>query len=131
MTPEDLLRHAHQTAQELPGAEVGQPFGPDWDVYKVSGKVFALLSQVAGEQILTVKADPVDAVALCQDYAEIRPGYHMNKRHWVTLTPGPSLDPDLVRELVSVSYLLVVERLPRSRRPVDPDSFAEAAGLTG
>lgn len=44
----------------------------------------------------------------------------MNKRHWISLTPGPSLDEELVRELVTESYLLVVEKLPRSQRPIDP-----------
>lgn len=44
----------------------------------------------------------------------------MNKRHWISLTPGPSLNEDLVRELVTESYLLVVEKLPRAQRPIDP-----------
>ena len=47
----------------------------------------------------------------------------MNKRHWITLHPGPSLDPELVGDLVTDSYLLVVAKLPRARRPVDPQLF--------
>lgn len=44
----------------------------------------------------------------------------MNQRHWISLTPGPSLDEELVRELVTESYLLVVEKLPRAQRPIGP-----------
>nr|WP_316249155.1 hypothetical protein [Brachybacterium sp. Z12] len=47
----------------------------------------------------------------------------MNKRHWITLEPGGGLDAEFVRELVTDSYLLVVDGLPRAKRPVDPDSF--------
>ena len=81
--------------------------------------------------MLTLKADPEDGAVLRRQYADIAPGYHMNKRHWITLTPGESLDADLVRELVVVSYLLVVEGLARRTRPVDPAAYARAAGLTG
>lgn len=55
----------------------------------------------------------------------------MNKRHWIALRPGSGIDDELVRELVTVSYLLVVEKLPRAVRPVDPALYARAAGLTG
>ena len=130
MDADELCALAHEVAQELPGSELMNPFGPDWDVYKVRGKVFALLTASAGPQMLTVKADPEDGEALRLQYADVVPGYHMNKRHWVTLTPGASLDAGLVREVVTISYLLVVEGLPCARRPVDPAAYAKAAGLT-
>ena len=50
----------------------------------------------------------------------------MNKRHWITVTPGPGLTPELVDELVTESYLLVVQGLPRRTRPVDPETFGRA-----
>lgn len=56
------------------------------------------------------------------------PGYHMNKRHWIALHPDGDLDPGLVDDLVTESYLLVVEGLPRTQRPVDPETFAHRAG---
>ncbi len=131
MNADELATAAHEVAQGLPGSELGQPFGPDWDVYKVRGKVFALLTQCVGPQMLTLKADPPDARALRAQYPFVRAGYHMNKRHWITLTPDPDLGADLVAELTTISYLLVVESLARSVRPVDPVAYAAAAGLAG
>ncbi|OAN36682.1 MmcQ/YjbR family DNA-binding protein [Microbacterium sp. H83] len=122
MGPNELVDAASSRAEELPGAERENPFGPEWDVYKVRGKVF-LLIPLDDTGRVTLKADPDDAVALRETFSDIVPGYHMNKKHWLTLLPGESLERDLVSELVTESYRLVVEKLPRARRPVDPDTF--------
>lgn len=126
MRAEDLVITAAARADELPGAGRENPFGPEWDVYKVRGRVF-LLIPLDDTGRVTLKAHPDDAVALRETFADIVPGYHMNKRHWLTLLPGPSLEEDLVRELVTESYRLVVEKLPRAQRPVDPESFGRPA----
>ena len=125
MDADELISIAAACTEELPGAARENPFGPEWDVYKVRGRVF-LLIPLDGAGRVTLKADPDDAVALREAFADIAPGYHMNKKHWVTLTPGPSLDEDLVTELVTESYRLVVEKLPRARRPVDPTTFGRS-----
>jgi predicted DNA-binding protein (MmcQ/YjbR family) len=116
---------AAKRTDELPGAELTHPFGPDWDVYKVRDRVFMLQTVVGGEAIVILKATPEDSRSLREALRDITPGYHMNKRHWITLHPGGGLEPSFVDELVTESYLLVVEKLPRSRRPVDPDVFAQ------
>ncbi|MDR1806725.1 MAG: MmcQ/YjbR family DNA-binding protein [Propionibacteriaceae bacterium] len=118
-----VQRVALDRALALPGATLEWPFGPDWDVVKVRGKVFLLMAELRGQPIVILKADPVDARLLCQDLAEVTPGYHMNKRHWITLSPGPGLDEALVQDLVTDSYLLVVAGLPRAQQPVDPERF--------
>lgn len=115
-----LFEVAAARAAELPSTSVGAPFGPDWDVWKVHGKVFMLQTEVTGVEMVTLKAAPSDGIALREMYPDISHGYHMNKRHWVSLTPGPSLEEELVRELVTESYLLVVEKLPRAQRTIDP-----------
>ncbi|MGF0117187.1 MmcQ/YjbR family DNA-binding protein [Promicromonospora sp. Marseille-Q5078] len=113
---------------ELPGTHLEHPFGPDWEVFKVRGKVFMLHTRVTGEPIVIVKATPADGAVLREAFAEITPGYHMNKRHWITLNPGDGIDSQLVEDLVTESYLLVVERnLPRVQRPVDPETFGQAS----
>lgn len=122
MRAEELTTIAAARADELPGSARENPFGPEWDVYKVRGRVF-LLIPLDDTGRVTLKSHPDDAVALRESFADIVPGYHMNKKHWLTLLPGPSLEAELVTELVTESYRLVVEKLPRAQRPVDPETF--------
>ena len=123
MQGDTLHRHARDRVEELPGAGLEHPFGPDWDVFKVRGKVFMLMTEITGEPIVIVKADPEDGKALREQHQDITPGYHMNQRHWITVHPGGSVQKDLVDDLVTESYLLVVEKLPHAKRPVDPGTF--------
>jgi predicted DNA-binding protein (MmcQ/YjbR family) len=120
---ETLQRTAADCADGLPGVGLEHPFGPEWEVYKVRDKVFMLMTDVPGRPVVILKADPADAAALRAQYADITPGYHMNKKHWITLESGNTFDEKLVRELVTESYRLVVGRLPKSRQPVDPHSY--------
>jgi len=119
----ELQELAAERTQELPGAELTHPFGDDWDVYKVRGKVFMLQTAVTGELIVILKAAPADGRSLRTAYKEITPGYHMNKQHGITLHPDGELDAGLVDDLVTESYLLVVENLPKRHQPVDPGTF--------
>lgn len=128
MDAESLQKHAQDRAEELPGSGLEHPFGPDWDVFKVRGKVFMLMTATTGVPIVTLKAHPEDGKALREEYPDITPGYHMNKRHWITLHPGGGMPQALVEDLVTESYLLVVENLPRAKRPVDPRTFGRVHG---
>ncbi|MGO2110241.1 MAG: MmcQ/YjbR family DNA-binding protein [Pseudoclavibacter sp.] len=157
MNGDELLAAADRIALGLPRATVSQPFGPDWEVYKVEGKVFQLLTEFHGVHMVTVKADPHDALALRETFPSISAGYHMNKKHWITIRPGgavaagpfdePSdaststaadiadsvadaddvVDERLLAEIIAESYRLVAQRLPRSRRPAEIDAFLRAA----
>ncbi|PJJ71550.1 putative DNA-binding protein (MmcQ/YjbR family) [Diaminobutyricimonas aerilata] len=118
MNGHDLQLAAVARAGSLPDAGLEQPFGPEWDVYKVRGRVFMLLTTLGEQPIVTLKATPEDTKALCAGFEHIAPGYHMNKRHWITLSGGDDIDAALVHELVTESFLLVVEKLPRARRPI-------------
>ncbi|MEU6394881.1 MmcQ/YjbR family DNA-binding protein [Streptomyces sp. NPDC046939] len=92
------------------------PFNPETSVFKVLGKVFALSSLDKEPLTVNLKCDPEDAVRLREEYAGVVvPGWHMNKRHWNTVTVG-ALPDRLVRELVEDSYDLVVAGLPRAER---------------
>ncbi|WP_154653278.1 MmcQ/YjbR family DNA-binding protein [Corynebacterium halotolerans] len=131
-----LQEIAQERAESLPGAVLEHPFGPGYGVYKVRGKMFLLLTSVPehstgygvrdserGQRVIVVKAEPDDAEALRRQYEDISPGYHMNKRNWITVAPGHSIGRKLVEELVTDSYRLVVATLPRARRPVDPETY--------
>jgi predicted DNA-binding protein (MmcQ/YjbR family) len=117
---QELQKIAGDCTVELPGADLERRFGPDWEVYKVRGKVFMLMTDMPGHPVVILKADPDDAAALREQYADITPGYHMNKRHWITVEGGGTIDEKLVKELVIDSYRLVVGGLPKSEQPVDP-----------
>ncbi|MGW2279273.1 MmcQ/YjbR family DNA-binding protein [Streptomyces sp. NPDC001770] len=91
------------------------PFTPETSVFKVLGKMFALSALDARPLTVNLKCDPDEAVRLREEYPAIVPGWHMNKRHWNTVTVG-DLPAKLVRELVEDSYDLVVAGLPRAER---------------
>ncbi|MEV5899795.1 MmcQ/YjbR family DNA-binding protein [Streptomyces sp. NPDC052127] len=93
------------------------PFRPEISVFKVGGKLFALTTLDARPLTVNLKCDPDDAVRLRGEHAGlIVPGWHMNKRHWNTVTVDGELPDRLVRELVEDSYDLVVAGLPRAER---------------
>jgi len=100
----------------LPGASEETPFGPDALVYKVGGKMFALLGWKNQPLTVNLKCDPERAFELRERYSAIKPGYHMNKRHWNTLVLDGSLPRQLVFELARDSFDLIVAKLPRSQR---------------
>jgi predicted DNA-binding protein (MmcQ/YjbR family) len=120
MDGQDLQKVANEYARELPEVTFEHRVAPDWEVYKVGGKVFMLMTDMPGHPVVIVKADPDDAAGLREQYAEITVGYHMDKQHWITAAGGPGLDEELVKELVADSYRLVVDKLPKAARPVNP-----------
>src|SRR5215470_7870542 len=101
----------------LPGAVEEFPFGDEVSVFKVGGKMFALCP-LDGEPLqLSVKCEPEFAAQLRATYPAIAPGYHLNKRHWNTITLDGSLPDQMVADLLGDSYDLVVASLPKARRP--------------
>jgi predicted DNA-binding protein (MmcQ/YjbR family) len=106
----------------MPGAIEDFPFAPGVSVFKVGGKMFAL-SRLAAEPLdVSVKCDPVLAESLRASYASIAAGYHLNKRHWLTITVNGDADDRMVRDLIQDSYDLVK---PTRRRP--PPATSEGA----
>jgi predicted DNA-binding protein (MmcQ/YjbR family) len=101
----------------FPGSEETFPFGAENSVFKVAGKVFAL-SRLQGEPPLRVslKCEPGLAEQLRKAHAAIAPGYHLNKRHWNTVTLDGSLPESTIRDMVEDSYDLIVSALPSARR---------------
>jgi predicted DNA-binding protein (MmcQ/YjbR family) len=100
----------------LPGAEETFPFGPENSVFKVAGKMFAL-SRLKGKPLrVSLKCEPELAEGLRAAHEAIIPGYHLNKRHWNTVTLDGSLPEQMVVEMIEDSYDLVVSKLAKSKQ---------------
>jgi predicted DNA-binding protein (MmcQ/YjbR family) len=94
------------------------PFGSQAAVYKVMGKMFAILPVDETPQTLSLKCDPIEAPLLRQKYEAVRGGYHLNKTHWNTLTINSDLPDAQVVEMVEDSYLLVRQKLTKKAQKV-------------
>ncbi|MFC4452290.1 MmcQ/YjbR family DNA-binding protein [Deinococcus sonorensis] len=105
-----------QACAALRGSTETFPFGPDTLVWKVGGRIYALCGLQDDPLTLSVKGVPEQAEQLRAEHPAIAPGYHLNKRHWHTLTLDGSLPGPLVLELLQGSYALVVAGLPRAVR---------------
>lgn len=114
-TPADTPRLAEWRDRLLakPGSVEETPFGPEALVYKVAGKMFALLGVGGRGLTLNLKCDPQEAMILRDTFEAVTPGYHMNKRHWNTIDLDAGLDPALIQDWVDDSYDLVKAKLPK------------------
>jgi len=98
------------------GTTEERPFGPETLVFKVRGKMFALVAWAEIPLRITLKCDPDDALALRDQYQAVQPGYYMSKRHWNTITLDGSIPDDEIRGMIEDSYALVVKGLKKSVR---------------
>jgi len=98
-----------------PGVSEGFPFGPDALVFKVMGKMFAL-THVDVFETVNLKCDPEYAIELRETFQGVKPGYHMNKKHWNTVTAHSDVPEKLFLELIDQSYNLVVKSLTKKLR---------------
>ncbi|HMO58801.1 MAG TPA: MmcQ/YjbR family DNA-binding protein [Roseiflexaceae bacterium] len=92
------------------------PFGPDPLVLKIGGKMFALVSLNSRPATISLKCDPLHGQMLRDEFAAIGPGYHLDKRHWITVTLDGTLPDAMVRDLIDESYALVYKGLTRAVR---------------
>lgn len=96
------------------GATESFPFGEQTLVFKVKGKIFSMASLDDHPSTANLKCDPEKAIQLREEFDPlIRPGYHMNKKHWITVEIGGNLPTQLIFELIDHSYDLVVQGLPK------------------
>ena len=100
----------------FPGAGESFPFGPESSVFKVEGKLFAISALAASPLKVSLKCEPDLAEQLRAAHPAIAPGYHLNKRHWNTVTLDASVSDAMVRDMVEDSYDLIVAAMPRAVR---------------
>lgn len=111
MTRDDVL----DLCTALPGAVEDYPFGDGVAVFKVGGRMFALVPLDGGPSV-NLKCDPDLALELRARHPSVRPGYHQDKRHWNTVDLDGSIDEDELRSMIDHSYELVVAKLSRAVR---------------
>jgi predicted DNA-binding protein (MmcQ/YjbR family) len=99
-----------------PGSTEDYPFGDGVAVFKVAGRMFALVPLDQPPGSVSVKCDPHLAEGLRARYAAITPGYHLNKRHWNTVLLDGTVPGEELVELIDHSYELVVARLTKAQR---------------
>ncbi|MEY2494468.1 MAG: hypothetical protein QOD12_2032 [Verrucomicrobiota bacterium] len=99
-----------------PKATEGTPFGPDNIVFKVEGKMFALLALDEVPAAVNLKCDPDLALELRDRYEQVQPGYHMNKKHWNTVVLDGVIPENEISGMIDHSYDLVVASLPKGKR---------------
>jgi predicted DNA-binding protein (MmcQ/YjbR family) len=100
----------------FPKAVEDYPFGDGVAVFKVGGRMFALVSLDGDQGSVNLKCDPDIGVDLRARHAAVRPGYHQNKRHWNTVELDGSISDDELGEMIDHSYELVVGQLSRAQR---------------
>ncbi|MCP4288569.1 MAG: MmcQ/YjbR family DNA-binding protein [Gammaproteobacteria bacterium] len=110
MTKDNLEKHL----SKLKGSEGSYPFGPEALVFKVMGKMFALVSQNDEVPRATFKCAPADGEVLVSQYESVIPGYYMNKKHWITISLTGELPDEMIIDLACGSYDLVVRKLNKA-----------------
>ncbi len=110
------LADIHAYLMNKRGAREERPFDPETPVYKVMGKMFAILAREQQPLRMTLKCDPDHALILRDVYKSVTPGYHTDKRHWNTVTVDGSIPRDEIEEMIDESYDLVVAGLSRAAR---------------
>ncbi|WP_132213839.1 MmcQ/YjbR family DNA-binding protein [Mariniflexile fucanivorans] len=114
------IEQLHQYCLNKKGVTEDFPFDEDTLVFKVLGKMFALIGLKkweSGEKAINLKCDPDYAEELRAAYSSIQPGYHMSKKHWNTISIQENeLEPKFILELIDHSYEMVVKGMPKKMR---------------
>jgi len=100
---------------KLKGTTEEFPFGEETLVFKVMGKMFAL-TDIESFSSINLKVDPEMGVELREKYDAVKPGYHMNKKHWITVEIDGSIPDKLILQWIMNSYELVARTLTKSQK---------------
>ena len=111
----DLEQFREYCLSRVAAAE-SMPFGEGVLVFKVAGKMFALAALDEFPTTVNLKCDPDLALELRDRYEQVRPGYHMNKKHWNTVEIDSGIPEAELRKMIDDSYDLVVRALPKAQR---------------
>ncbi len=105
----------------LPGVTEDMPYGPDWVVFRIEGKIFLHIS--LERRLIAIKLRPDHGEALRDKYDAVTPAWHMNKKHWNDVEVENTFPDHMIEEWINESYRLVLDKLPKALR----EKYGEAA----
>ncbi len=116
MNAEKIQKLAIQIALKQPETVLSHPFGPQCNVIKVFDKMFLLTGELKQQKFINLKIKPEQADELKELYPSITSGYHMNKKHWISIFEGQNIDAEFIEDMVKSSYALVVSKLNKTKK---------------
>ena len=112
MTREELINYC----KSKKGATVEFPFDDRHMSFKLISKFFAFIDTKNERNVINLKCDPLIAVALREQYEGVKPGFHMNKKHWNTIDVNVDIPREKVYEMIDMSYSLIYISLKKLER---------------
>lgn len=109
------LDHFREHCLSLKGTTEQLPFDENTLVFKVMRKIFALCNMMTFEYC-NLKCDPEKAIRLREEFTEVTPAWHMNKKHWNSVSFIGDLSDQQIEQWVKDSYNLVVKNMPKKLR---------------
>ena len=109
------LDHFREYCLSLKGTTEELPFDENTLVFKVLGKMFAFCNMTTFE-FTNLKCDPEKAITLREEYTEVTPAWHMNKKHWNSVSFIGDLSDHQIEQWVKDSYTLVIKNMPKKLR---------------
>lgn len=110
------IEEIREYALSLPNASEDMPFGPDALALRIGGKIFCLMELSGHWQFYNLKADPDFSVELRDRYSCIRPGFHMNKRHWISVDFNSDIPLAIEKEIIRHAYHQTAKGLTKKKR---------------
>ena len=110
------IEEVREFGLSLPFATERLPFGPDTLSLEIGGKMFCLMTLAGEWDFYNLKVSPEYSEELRARFNDITPGYHMNKRHWISVRFAGDVPDSLQRDLIRHSYYAAARTLSRKRR---------------
>lgn len=107
------IEEVREYALTLAGAQEDMPYGPDWLIFRIEGKIFLHIWLESPEATCAVKLEPEFGQSLREHYDGVQPAYHLNKVHWNDIYLD-MIDEGLTKQWIRRSYELVLSKLPKN-----------------
>lgn len=111
------IEQVREFALALANVTEDMPYGNDWLIFRIGGKIFMHIWLESPEPTCAVKLEPEYGMQLRERYDGVRPAYHLNKQHWNDLYLD-LIDDNLVKEWIQTSYRLVYAKLPKKVKAI-------------